>query len=218
MRKNNTVKMASVVGLLVGVVVAGPASAIPLQQLYDGATLTSGPIEFTNWSPNPGNNDPGASGVEVVATNPSPGRWGFSVDDTTGGLQGADALNFNFMVDAGSMAISEGLLELIQWTAEGGGTVKVDLSEQATNDLLLSVTDPAGALNLTDETSFDPVVPSPYDLRIDAGAVVSGPFGVAEVGTFGVEFSVVPEPGTAALLGLALLGLGGVALRRRAVA
>ncbi len=196
--------------VLVGVSLAGPASAVTLEELYAGGTIISGPLEFTDWSPAPGNNDANPASIEVLPTSTAEDRFGFSVDDMTGGLNGVDALNYHFTVRAVTPLLPEvtgAQLDLRQWSISGDGSVAVSLSDSV--GVLLSVKDPPFG-NDSDSRSFDPPVPPPFQLRHDVSATAE--IGTSEVGTYRTEFIVVPEPGTALLKAISVTVL---ALLRR---
>ena len=222
-RHRNKALLASLVA--VAGLLGANAGATPLDVLVGGATLTSdaGDLLFSNFAATPSGSlsadlslyDISAlTGQEgVVITGPfslSDGDVGvinieFDVSFLTGGLflNGAGLDFSGTIVDAvGELTtVSEDLLD---GPLPGGIPISGDA------DLAVLATG-GGAFTVSDTAAFDPIL----SLHVfkDINITTTGAGQTVTIDSIEETFSVVPEPGTAALMVLGLLGLASLGRR-----
>ena len=200
---------------------AGGARAVPLQDLFDGATLTAGGLTFSDWQldfVDPIGPPPDLSLIEVLLLEDDPLNPG--VEYMANGQLAAAGLDvvelaFTFRVDTpgGLPEIKDNSLSLDAFEhQQGGGAINIFEDVLTTTSLLIGeknvVADEFfGVFDLEDSAEFAPQ----SVLLIGMFLTVAGDGfpGVVSLDSFSQRFSVVspvraPEPGT---LGLLLFGL-----------
>ena len=214
------------------------AGAVPLQDLFNGATITAGDKLFDRWTLNLADAsdpafDPDFSQVDVTPLNdggndPGPGlRFDLGTEfDLTGNdfFSFIDA-SFGFRVTTlGNERIKDNSLLLEQavvtLTGNNGSTIVETIgttpggNDLGTKIVEFSFLDGLGTTQITNASAeFDPQTEIFVTKNILVFADLDERAGIF---SFTQRFSQVPEPGTTALLAAGLLA-GGLARRRRAV-
>jgi hypothetical protein len=235
--------LATFFGLLAVISLSGAASAatFTLQELYDGGEFTIGSTQFSGFAPA----TPGSAGTVdpnnvIVETVENSGLLGFTVSSDE--FSGNSSLLFNHQVvqtdsrviNAASLWITDldfGLTSdfAVRISARecevgpgSGGPGDCNAVTNPRPDLMVERTSDPGSggepiINLFDADVFMPSHPGGevFRVRTELETLLDGGGSVA-LNRYAALYSVVPEPGTALLLGLGMAGLSVVGRPRRA--
>jgi len=192
----------------VGVALSSPAGAIPLSDLYAGATLSAGIADFTDWTSISGSADPSLIEVEPVDF----GEFiGFTVTDTSSNfanMSGGNPLTYGFTINPSGLEVIGAGLILTQFEVEGESSINVLMAGTGVDrDVFVDLLN--NLIELADWGTIGSPLSTPSDLQT---AITQLEIPIGRVGSYTTLFTVVPEPSTAALTALGLIGL---AARRR---
>ena len=230
-----TVAATALVGALALASGSAQATLITLDQLFAGATITAGDKLFSNFfeEVNSGSKVVDTTLIDVTPLNdggldPGPGLKFTALQDTMSGVgalavTGGDFIDFRFSFDvtvlAPGLLIKDNSLSFMP-DVSGGGSASID------ETVFEFFTGPSiGTKSVFADGEFGGVLFDEIDITpprttifVEKDIFVDSFFGDAEILMFTQRFSQVrvPEPGTLALFGLGLVGLGFMRRRKNA--
>jgi hypothetical protein len=219
-------KRAAILSLGLALAWALPAAAVPLSTLVSGTDLdsSSGELRFGSFTASvSGVLDPDLSVYDLAATANGFDLTSSSPMLVTDSDVGTLTIEYDVSILLGGLSLQAAELSYVTGAVEFSGAqaaVLEDLLDAAggnpiPGDAALDVltTGDAGTVRDTDTAVFV----QRTDLHVVKSIVLSGGGlgNTSEITSVSQQFTVVPEPGTAALLVLGLVFLVGVASRRR---
>jgi hypothetical protein len=208
---------AAAVSLLAGIAFSSPATAatFTLAELDAGTGFAIGSLQFSDWMFDDSGStvDPSVVTVETIESETVPGFVIHGNGELTGELA---RLDYQYTITTtDGLVVGAGLLWLTESFASADASIDVTLQETQTAALMLEVGVDAGVEDLSDSG----VLQTPLGelaLRSVVEMDIAGIEGDVAVSSYATLFTIIPEPGTALLMGLGLAGLTVVGRRRGA--